>query len=89
MPLNWQEVVISCCRFLIFHKFFGRYFDRYVFKYRYKILVSVKLHYGTKKFFLYVCGFQKDLLHLGKEKDHNNFDIMPCHPNINPRTETI
>ena len=77
MPLIWQQAVMPCCRFLIFHKFFGRYFDRYVFKYRYKILVSVKLNYGTKKFFIYVSGFQKDLLHAGKEKDYNNVGTVP------------
>ena len=65
MPLIWQQVVIPCCRFFIFQKNFGRYFDRYVFKCRYKTLVSVKLHYGTIFFFVYVSGFQKDLLYVG------------------------
>ena len=87
--LIWQQVVMPCCRFPIFHNFFCRYFDRYVFKYRYKILVSVKLHYGTKTFFIYVSGFKKDLLHAGKENDHNNVGTVSFHPDINPRRKTI
>ena len=53
------------------------------------MLVSVRLHYGTKKFFVYVSGFQKDLLYAGKEKDHNNVGTVSCHPNINSRRKTI
>ena len=65
MPLIWLQVAMPSCHFSIFHKFLDRYFDRYVFKYRYKTLVSVKLHYGTKNFFDYVSGFRKDSLYSG------------------------
>ena len=56
------DLAASCnalLSFLYFHKFFGRYFDIYVFKYRYKTLVSVKLHYGTKNFLFTYLVFKK------------------------------
>ena len=68
MPLIWQQVVMPSCRFLIFHKFFGKPFDRYVFKYRYEILVSVKLQLWYKKVFYLRIWFSKGLTALGKGK---------------------
>ena len=59
MPLIWLQVAMPSCHFSIFHKFLDRYFDRYVFKYRYKTLVSVKLHYGTKNFLFTNLDFKK------------------------------
>ena len=89
MVLIWQQVVMACCRFLIFHKFFGRYFDRYVFKHRYKILVSVKLQLRYKKVFYLCIWFSKGLTARGKAQNtkYGKFASAKITPRKNQSSE--
>ena len=66
MPLIWQQVVMPCYHFFIFHKFFGRYFDRDMY-----LNIDIKPWFQQSfitvqnVFFVYLSRFQKDLLCVG------------------------